>query len=60
MDSGSCVTAKAFRIKQLNNSAKHSEREQINPAGKNHHNNQPLADLIYAREFRAPRCQKGH
>jgi len=46
LESGSFVTANTFRIKQLNNSAKHSEREKINPAGKNHHNDQPLSDLL--------------
>jgi hypothetical protein len=58
VESGSFVTAKTFRIKQLNNSAKHSEREKINPAGKNHHNDQPLSDLFFARESRAPSRQK--
>jgi hypothetical protein len=60
VESGSFETAKTFRIKQLNNSAKHSEREKINPAGKNHHNDQPLSDLSFARESRAPRWQRGH
>jgi hypothetical protein len=60
VESGSFETAKTFRIKQLNNSAKHSEREKINPAGKNHHNEQPLSDLSFARESRAPRWQRGH
>jgi hypothetical protein len=58
MQSGSFVTAKAFRIKQLNNSAKYSEREEIDPAGKNYHIDQPLSDLLSARESRAPRCKE--
>jgi hypothetical protein len=60
MQSVSFVAAKAFRINQLYNSAKYSEREEIDPAGKNYHIDQPLSDQLSARESRAPRCQKGH